>query len=157
MAPRDEAVVEALNELLTAELTAVNQYFVHAKLLQSWGYEHLAKAMRDASIDEMKDAEILMERILTLDGLPNLQRLGNFHVGETPVEQLTLSLETEDLAAELMRKVIDAAEEHRDPATSALIGPMLLHEEDQAGWLRSQLELAEQLGESTYLAQQIRE
>ena len=157
MAATDDAVVEALNELLTAELTAINVYFVNAKLCESWGYAHLAKAMREASMEEMRDTETLMERILGLEGLPNLQRLGNFHVGENPLEQLSLALDIELGAAALMRTAIEVSEEHHDFATVALVGPMLLHEEEQAGWLRAQLELAEQLGEQAYLAQQIRE
>src|SRR6476659_9460296 len=88
-------IIELLNEVLTAELTAINQHFVDAKMAANWGYERLAGKFRDESIDEMKDADKLIERILYLDGLPNLQRLGTVRVGETPVEKLTLALELE--------------------------------------------------------------
>ena len=91
----DPEIIEFLNEVLTAELTAINQYFVHAKMCENWGYERLAHKIRDESIDEMKDAEELTERILYLDGVPNLQRLGSVRVGETVPEQFALDLEVE--------------------------------------------------------------
>ena len=90
------AVLEALNEILTAELTAINQYFIHAKMCDNWGYERLAEKMRDESIDEMKDADAIIERILYLDGVPNMQRLGPVKVGETVHEQLELALRARD-------------------------------------------------------------
>ena len=99
-------IIELLNEVLTAELTAINQYFVDAKMCQNWGYERLAKRFRDESIDEMKDADKLIERILYLDGLPNLQRLGTVRVGETPVEKLQLALELEHEAIERLNRGI---------------------------------------------------
>ena len=91
----DPDVIELLNEVLTAELTAINQYFIHAKLCENWGFERLAKKFYDESIDEMKDAEKLIERIIYLDGIPNLQRLGTVAVGENVPEQLQLDLATE--------------------------------------------------------------
>ena len=89
-------VVDLLNGLLTTELTAINQYFTHAKICESWGFERLAEKLREASMDEMKDAEALMDRVLELGGLPNLQRLGSFQVGETVAEQLQLALALEE-------------------------------------------------------------
>ena len=88
-------IIELLNEVLTAELTSINQYFVDAKMLDNWGYERLGKHFHDESIDEMKDADALIERILYLEGIPNLQRLGTVRVGETPAEKLQLALELE--------------------------------------------------------------
>src|SRR4029453_12378690 len=95
----DDSIIELLNEVLTGELTSINQYFVDAKMLDNWGYERLGKHFYDESIDEMKDADSLIERILYFDGPPNLQRLGHVNIGETPVEkfQLALQLETESV------------------------------------------------------------
>ena len=95
-----DEIIELLNEVLTAELTAVNQYFLDAKMLANWGYERLGSKFRDESIDEMKDADALIERILYLDGMPNLQRLETIRVGETAPEKLSLALELEAAAIE---------------------------------------------------------
>src|SRR5690606_2231808 len=104
----DADVIELLNEVLTAELTAINQYFVDAKMLSNWGYERLASKFREDSIDEMKDADELIERILYLDGVPNLQRLGTVRVGESAVEKLALALDVE-------REAIDASQPRHRP------------------------------------------
>ena len=92
----EDSLIELLNEVLTAELTSINQYFVDAKMLDNWGYERLAHHFREESIDEMKDADELIERILYLDGVPNLQRLGTVRVGETVPEKLQLALDARD-------------------------------------------------------------
>jgi bacterioferritin len=152
----DSQVVELLNELLGIELVAINQYFVHAKMCEHWGYERLAGRFRDASIDEMKDAEALMERVLDLDGLPNLQRLDPFQVGENPVEQLEVAEKLEERAVAQLRKAISACEDADDRGTSTLLRQMLLSEEGQVSWLASQRQLVGQLGQSLYLAQQVR-
>ena len=148
-------VIDLLNELLSIELVAINRYFVHAKMCESWGYERLAHRFREASIDEMKDAEELMDRVLDLGGLPNLQRLDAFQVGETPLEQLELASKLEGGAVDQLRKAIAACEEGGDRGTSTLLRRMLLSEEGQLAWLESQRQLAVQLGESLYLAQQV--
>ena len=96
----DPEIIDFLNEVLTAELTAINQYFIHAKMNDNWGYERLAKKFWDESIDEMKDADKIIERILYLDGIPNLQRYGTVAVGETVPEQLELDRQTEVAAVE---------------------------------------------------------
>src|SRR5687767_12230402 len=93
-------IIELLNDVLTAELTAVNQYFLDAKMFANWGYQRLGTKFREESIDEMKDADELIERILYLDGVPNVQRLGTIRIGETPAEKLTLALELEKAAIE---------------------------------------------------------
>ena len=114
----DTEVIELLNEVLTAELTAINQYFVDAKMFDNWGYERLAKRFRDESIDEMKDADELIERILYLDGVPNLQRLGTVRVGETPAEKLQLALELEtrgDRPAQPRHRPVRRARRQRQP------------------------------------------
>jgi bacterioferritin len=148
-------VIELLNDVLTAELTAINQYFVDAKMFQNWGYQRLGKRFRDESIDEMHDADKLIERILYLDGLPNLQRLGTVRVGETPVEKLQLALELEREAVGRLNPGIAKCVELGDNGSRELLEDILVGEESHADWLEAQLELVRQLGEAHYLAQQI--
>ncbi|HEY9558317.1 MAG TPA: bacterioferritin [Acidimicrobiales bacterium] len=148
-------IIELLNEVLTAELTAINQYFVHAKMQDNWGYGRLASTTREESIDEMKHAEKVVERILYLDGTPNLQRLSPLRVGETPHEQLRLDLELEREAIPRLNNGIATATAAGDNGTRELLEAILVDEEEHADWLESQLNLIEQLGEAHYLAQQI--
>jgi bacterioferritin len=152
-----EDVIELLNEVLTAELTAVNQYFLDAKMFGNWGYERLAERFRHESIDEMKDADELIDRILYLDGLANLQRLGTVRVGETPAEKLNLALELEREAIERLNRGIALCVERADNGSRELLEKILHGEEEHADWLESQLELISQVGEAHYLAQQIRD
>ncbi len=152
---RDPAIVELLNEVLTAELTSINQYFVDAKMLDNWGYEPLAKHYRDESIDEMKDADVLIERILFLDGVPNLQRLSTVRVGETVPEKLQLALDLELESIERLNLGIAKCVELADNGTRELLEHILEGEEDHADWLETQLGLVRQLGEMNYLAQQM--
>jgi bacterioferritin len=152
-----EDVIELLNEVLTAELTAVNQYFLDAKMFANWGYERLAERFRHESIDEMKDADELIDRILYLDGLANLQRLGTVRVGETPAEKLDLALELEREAIERLNRGIALCVERADNGSRELLEKILHGEEEHADWLESQLELIRQVGEAHYLAQQIRD
>ena len=153
----DADIIELLNEVLTAELTAVNQYFLDAKMLDNWGYERLGKRFRDESIDEMKDADELIERILYLEGLPNMQRLGTVGVGETPVEKLRLALDLERVAIERLNRGIALCTERGDNGSRDLLEEILDGEEEHADWLETQLELIRQIGEAHYLAQQIRD
>jgi bacterioferritin len=148
-------IIELLNEVLTAELTAVNQYFGHAKMQANWGYERLAEHSRDESIDEMKHADELIERILYLDGMPNLQRLGPVRLGEDPVEQLRLDLEVEVEAVARFNAGIAKAVELGDNGTRELLESMLTSEEDHVDWLETQLGLVEKLGEQLYLSEQM--
>ncbi len=148
-------VLELLNEVLTAELTAVNQYFVHGKMCDNWGYERLAHHAREESIGEMKDAEHLIERILYLEGVPNLQRLGTVSVGETVPEQLRLDLALERAAIERLNRGIATCVAEGDNGSRELLEDMLEGEEDHADWLETQLELVRQVGEAHYLAQQM--
>jgi bacterioferritin len=150
-------IIELLNEVLTAELTAINQYFVDAKMLDNWGYERLGKHFRDESIDEMKDADELIERILYLDGLPNLQRLGSVRVGETPAEKMELALSLEREAIERLNGGIPLCVERGDHGSRELLEHILEGEEEHADWLETQLELIRQVGDSNYLSQQIRD
>ena len=153
----DGAVIELLNEVLTTELTSINQYFVDAKMLDNWGYERLAHHFREESIDEMKDADELIERILYLDGVPNLQRLGTVRVGETVPEKLQLALTLETESIQRLNKGIASALTGGDNGTRDLLEQVLEGEEEHADWLETQLELIRQLGDAHYLAQQIRD
>jgi bacterioferritin len=148
-------IIELLNDVLTAELTAINQYFVDAKMFQNWGFQRLGKRFRDESIDEMHDADKLIERILYLDGLPNLQRLGTVRVGETPVEKLQLALDLEREAIDRLNTGIARCVELADNGSRELLEDILVGEESHADWLEAQLELVRQLGDAHYLAQQI--
>lgn len=153
----DPEIIEMLNEVLTAELTAVNQYFAHAKMNENWGFERLASKIREESIDEMKDAERIIDRILYLDGLPNLQRLNNVRVGESVAEQLELDLELEKAAISRYNQGVELAVAKSDNGTRELLEEKLVGEEAHADWLESQLELIRQVGLENYLAQQIRD
>jgi len=150
-------LIEALNEILTGELTAINQYFVHAKMCDNWGYDRLAHKVREESISEMKHADELIERILFLEGVPNLQRLDKVLVGETVAEQLKLDLKLEGVAVPRFNKAIALAVQVADNTTRELLEGMLKSEEEHVDWLESQLSLIAQVGEQNYLAQQIRE
>jgi bacterioferritin len=151
----DAKVIEILNDVLTAELTAINQYFIHAKLCEHWGYARLASKIRDESIDEMKHADDIIERILFLDGVPNMQRLFPVKVGETVPEQFQLDLELEYAAIKRFNDGIAAAVAAGDNATRAMLESMLVSEEEHADWLETQQEAIRQIGEAHYLAQQL--
>ena len=144
----DTQVIALLNDVLSAELTAVNQYWLHARLCENWGYERLWKKIREESLEEMKHADELIERILYLDGMPNLQRLGKINVGETVPEQFKLDVEVEYEAVKRLNEGIEACR--------ALLEKMLADEEDHVDWLEEQQRLVESLGESAYLAEQIK-
>ena len=148
-------VVELLNEVLTAELTAINQYFVDAKMMANWGYGKLAEKFREDSIDEMRDAEKLTDRILYLDGMPNLQRLGTVRVGETVKEKLELALKVEQEAIERLNRAIEKSVAVGDNGSRDLFASILAGEEEHADWLETQLSVVAQIGENAYLAEQI--
>ena len=152
-----EQIHTLLNEVLTAELTAVNQYFIHARMCENWGYERLWKKIREESIGEMKHAAQLIERILYLEGVPNLQRLGKVNVGQTVPEQLRLDLEVEKAAIQMLNTGIEQARSLGDNGTRELLEHILEGEEQHANWIEAQLELITQVGEPHYLAQQIKE
>ena len=149
-------IIDLLNECLTAELTAINQYFVDAKMCADWGYERLAQRFREDSLDEMRDAEALMERILYLEGMPNLQRLGTVLVGETVTEKLRAALDLEVAAVERLNRGIAACAQRGDHGSGELLQGILEGEEDHADWLETQLRLVDEIGETNYLAQQVR-
>lgn len=153
----NDEIIELLNEVLTAELTAVNQYFLDARMLSNWGYERLGHRFYEESLDEMKDADHLIERILYFDGMPNLQRLSTIRVGETAPEKLRAALDLEKEAIERLNRGIELCVAQGDNGSRELLEGILEGEEGHADWLESQLELISQVGEAHYLAQQIRE
>jgi bacterioferritin len=148
-------IIDALNEILTGELTAVNQYFVHARMCENWGYERLWKHVREESIEEMKHADILIERVLYLEGIPNVQRLSKINIGQTVPEQLRLDLEVERQAIPRLNTAIELCRSLGDNGTRHLLEEILESEEKHVNWLEAQLSLLEQVGEPQYLAQQI--
>ena len=152
----DSGVIELLNDVLTAELTSVNQYFADSKMCANWGYDRLAEKFREESIGEMKDADVLIERVLYLDGMPNLQRLGAVRVGEAVPEKLQLGLDLERAAIDRLNGGIATCIAAGDHGSRELLDHILEGEEDHADWLETQLELIRQIGEAHYLAQQIR-
>ena len=150
-------VIELLNEVLTGELTAINQYFIHAKMCADWGYARLAQKIHHESIDEMKHADELIERILFLKGIPNVQRYGKINVGETVKEQFQLDLKLEYDAIERLRNGIALCRDEKDEVSRDMLEHILTSEEEHTDWLETQLGLIEQVGEQNYLAEQIRE
>jgi bacterioferritin len=150
-----EQVITALNDILTAELTAINQYFIHARMCENWGYQRLWKKVREESFGEMKHADSLIQRILYLDGVPNVQRLGKVNVGQTVPEQFKLDLEVEAAAIKALNTAIELCRSLGDNGTRELLEHVLHGEEEHANWLEAQLTLIAQAGEGNYLAQQI--
>ena len=148
-------VIELLNDVLTAELTAINQYFIHAKMMENWGYERLASHTRDESIDEMRHAERITDRILFLEGVPNFQRLSPIRVGEDVPEQFRVDVALEYTAIKRLNDGIAVCVEVGDNTSRELLESILISEEDHADWLETQLGLIEALGTQTYLAQQL--
>lgn len=153
----DAEIIELLNEVLTAELTAVNQYFIHAKMREDWGFKRLAAVARKESIEEMVDAEKVIDRILYLDGTPNLQRYNPVQVGETVAEQLELELVTETEAIERYNRGVALAVAKADNGTRELLEHRLVDEESHADWIESQLHVISTVGVELYLAQHIHE
>ncbi len=151
----DTAIIEALNEVLTAELTAINQYFIHHKMCENWGYERLASKKREESIEEMKHADAVIGRILYFDGIPNMQRLSPIRVGENPVEQHKLDLAWESEAVDRLNKAIALCREKGDNGSRELLEDILVNEEESVDWLEAQLHIIEEIGKEQYLAEQI--
>jgi bacterioferritin len=151
----DPKVIDALNDILTAELTAINQYFLHAELCEHWGYGKLHARIRKESIDEMKHAEALVHRILFLDGLPNLQRLGKVGVGQTVAEQFTLDLATELDAVKRLNVAIELCRTVGDAGTREVLEHVLSDEEAHIDWIETQQAAMKQVGEQLYLAEQL--
>ena len=151
----DPDVIEALNDVLTSELTAINQYFIHAKMCENWGYRALAHNKRHESIEEMKHADRVIERILYLDGTPNMQRLFPVNVGEDPIEQHKLDLELEVIAVKRLNDAITLCREKGDNGSREMLEGILTDEEEGLDWLEAQLHIVEEIGKERYLAEQI--
>ncbi len=152
-----DAIIEVLNEILTGELTAINQYFLHGEICENWGYKKLHKVIRGHSIGEMKHADTLVERILFLDGLPNVQRLGDISVGESVPEMFKVDLALEVAAVERLNVAIETCRTSSDNGTRHILEEILESEEEHVDWIEAQLELLEQVGVENYLAEQIHE
>lgn len=152
----NEEVLSLLNQLLTNELTAINQYFIHAKMCENWGYERLAAKVREESIDEMRHADLVISRILFLEGVPNLQRYHKLRIGETVKEQLESDLQVEYAAIQFLNQAIEVSRKTGDNATEDLMTKILVGEEQHTDWLETQLELIRQVGEQNYLSQQMK-
>ena len=148
-------VLKHLNEVLTNELTAIDQYFLHAKMFQHWGFERLAKREREASIDEMKHAESLMERILFLEGLPNLQNLHKLLIGEDMTEALKCDLKLELDAHPALRTAIADCETCGDYVSRDLFRHIMASEEEHIDWLETQIELIDKVGLANYQQSQM--
>ncbi len=155
MQPVDPRVVEMLNSALTFELTVTNAYFLHARMLDNWGLSKLGKVFYDLSIDEMKDADDLIQRILMFDGHPNVQRLNPIEVGESPEEMLRLALASEKEAVAQFNASAKECHELGDHGTAAVFEEMVREEERHADWFEGQVDLLERVGVAQYLAQQI--
>ena len=153
----DAKVIEALNDILTGELTAINQYFLHARMCKDWGYERIAKKVYHESIDEMKHAKKVMDRILFLEGIPNVQRLMKINIGENVKEQFLSDLKLEYDAVKRLQTAIQITIDVKDHTTRELFEVILEDEEGHIDWLETQLSLIDQIGLPNYLAQQVYE
>ena len=151
----DKQVIAHLNKVLFNELTAINQYFLHSRMYRNWGYKELAEHEYKESIDEMKHADRLIERVLFLEGLPNLQALGKLLIGESPVEAIKCDLKLEQTAHADLKAAIAHCEKVGDFASRELFTAILESEEEHIDWLETQLHLIKQLGETGYLQQKL--
>ena len=147
----DVKVIQYLNQVLKNELTAINQYFLHARMFKNWGLAALNEHEFQESVDEMKHADMLVERILFLEGLPNMQDNGTLHIGENTREMLESDLKLEQAAIPVLREAIEYCEAHKDFVSRDLFASILTSEEDHVDWLETQLDLIRQVGLENYL------
>lgn len=153
----DTTVIQYLNKQLKNELSAINQYFLHARMLRHWGFEKLGKHEYDESIGEMRHADLLIERIFMLDGLPNLQDLHKLLIGETVPEILTCDLQLESAAQDTVKEAMAYCESVRDFASRDLFLTILNDTEEHIDWLETQIELVNKIGLQNYLQSQVGE
>ena len=151
----DAKVIEYLNAALRNELTAINQYFLHARMYKDMGLKELAEHEYEESIDEMKHADQLVERVLFLEGLPNLQDIGRLMIGENPEEMLQCDLKLEMKALPLLREAIAYCEEIKDYCSRDLFNDILCSEEDHVDWIETQLSLIDKVGLQNYLSEKM--
>jgi bacterioferritin len=150
-----EEVIQVLQDVLCAELTAINQYFIHARMCENWGYKKLAAHTREESIEEMRHAQQIIDRILYFDGAPNMQKYMKINVGKTVPEQLRSDLEVEYQAVPRLNKGIEVARGLGDNGTRTLLEAILKDEEEHVDWLEAQLGIVKEIGVENYLAQQM--
>jgi len=150
----NDDVIQVLQDVLCAELTAINQYFIHARMCENWRYQRLAEHSRKESIEEMKHAQVLIDRILYFDGAPNMQKYMKINVGRTVPEQFQFDLSLEKDAVARFNKGIEACRSKDDNGSRALLEAMLKDEEQHVDWLEAQLQQIEDMGVQNYLAQQ---
>ncbi len=150
-----QQIIDALNDVLTRELTAINQYFLHARMMQDWGLEKLGKLEYDASIDEMKHADELIKRILFLEGLPNLQKIGKLKIGQNIKEIIEADLAVENEAVPALKEHIKLCEQQSDYVTRDLFLDILKSEEEHIDWLETQYGLLQKVGEQNFLQAQM--
>jgi bacterioferritin len=148
-------IVALLNDVLGDELVAINQYFLHAKMCANWGYMRLAQKIRSESIEEMKHAEELVDRVLFLDGVPNLQKLGKLSIGENVKEQLENDLALEMRAHKRLNDGLELCRQKGDNASEELLRKILVNEEEHIDWIETQLDVISKLGLELYLSQQL--
>jgi len=153
----NDEVIQVLQDVLCAELTAINQYIIHARMCENWRYRRLAEHIRKESIDEMKHAQELIDRMLYFDGAPNMQKYMKINVGKTVPEQLRFDLQVEHEAIPRLNQGIEMARARGDNGTRALLEGILRDEEEHVDWLEAQLLQIEQMGVENYLAQHIDE
>lgn len=151
-----EGIIDLLNKILTADLTAINQYFLHAKMCENWGYERLHHKVKERSFDEMKDADELIEHILYLEGVPNVQRLGTVHVGETVPEQFQTDLQAERDMLTLLTDGIAHCAKVGDYTTRHMLEDMAQDVDEHIDWIETQMEIIKQVGLENYLSEQIK-
>jgi bacterioferritin len=152
-----DGVIEHLNNILTIELTAINQYFVQSEMSKNWGFNRMANSLRSNSFEEMKDAQHLIQHILYLEGVPNVQRMNQVMVGETVLENLELDLQAELGAVTALTEAITHCTQAEDYTTRSILEEMIRSEEEHVDWVETQLETIKIIGVDLYLNQQIHE
>lgn len=148
-------IIKALNNILCSELTAINQYFLHARMCKNWGYQKLGDIIYKESIDEMKHASVITDRVLYLDGVPNLQKLGKLNIGTDVKEQFESDLDMEKSAIDNLQTAIELCISHHDSGTRSLLEKILVDEENHADYLEAQLNVINTIGLENYLSQQL--